>query len=350
MLTTARRTGWSAWALLACAGAVAAACAGCGTDAVPGAPDLPITAPSAQSPAPLSGMRSWAYQIQGLEEDGAVEALLDSPYDLLVIEPTRTVVGSEGFDTAGLVRALHERGKLVLAYVDIGEAEDYRTYWADEWEAPTEDGPGTPGFLVTADPDGWSGNYPVACWDERWKEIVIYGEGSLLSQALADGFDGVYLDWIEAYAEENVATAAEEAGVDPAEEMVTFVREIAEYGRAARPGFLVVPQNAAELARARPEYLAAIDGLAQEDLTFRGEADTEWGDPDSGDIPVPQEDREYLLELFELYRDADLPVLCVDYALEPDNVALAYAAAAEAGCLGYVSQTPLSRLTETPPP
>ena len=338
------------WGLLACATVVAAACDGCGTDGVPGAQDLRITAPPAEGPAPLSRVRSWAYQIQGLEEDGAVTALVDSPYDLLVIEPTRTVIGSEGFDTAGLVRALHERGKLVLAYIDIGEAEDYRTYWAAEWQAPTEDGPGAPDFLVTVDPDGWSGNYPVAYWDERWKDIVIYGEGSVLSQVLADGFDGVYLDWIEAYAEEHIAAAAEEAGVEPAEEMVTFVREIAEYGRAGRPGFIVLPQNGAELARERPEYLRVIDGLAQEDLTFRGEADSEWGDPDSGDIPVPQEDREYLRELFELYQGAGLPILCVDYALEPDDVALAYANAGEAGCLGYVSQTPLSRLTETPPP
>jgi len=338
------------WGLLASMAVVAAACGGCGTEDVPGAPDLRITAPPAEGPAPLSGVRSWAYQIQGLEENGAVTALVDSPYDLVVIEPTRTIIESEGFDTAGLVRALHERGKLVLAYIDIGEAEDYRTYWAGEWEAPTEDEPGAPDFLVTVDPDGWSGNYPVAYWDERWKDIVIYGGGSMLSQVLADGFDGVYLDWIEAYAEEHVAAAAKEADVDPAEEMVTFVREIAEYGRAGRPGFLVLPQNGAELARERPEYLRVIDGLAQEGLTLRGEADTEWSDPDSGDIPVPHEDREYLHELFELYKGADLPIFCADYALEPDKVALAYANAAEAGCLGYVSQTPLSRLTDTPFP
>jgi cysteinyl-tRNA synthetase len=291
----------------------------------------------------LDSVTSWAYQIQELEAAGAADALVASDYDLLVIEPTRSIVGSEDFDTAGLVARLHGRGKLVLAYVDIGEAEDYRSYWQADWETPSAGGPGSPDFLLTADPGGWSGDYPVAYWDQRWKSTVIYDEDSLLDMALDDGFDGIYMDWIEAYSEENVAAAAEDQGLDPAAEMVGFAR-----GRHS--GFLLVAQNAAELAQEQPEYLALIDGLAQEDLSFSGEADTEWGDPSSGDIPTPQEDQEHLIELFDLYQRAGLSIFCVDYALQEDNVRRAYDTAEQAGCLGYVSQTPLSRLTETPPP
>jgi cysteinyl-tRNA synthetase len=132
--------------------------------------------------------------------------------------------------------------------------------------------------------------------------------------------------------------------------MVTFIREIRDYARGRHPGFLVVAQNAAELAEERPEYLRVIDGLAQENLSFRGEADTEWDDPASGDIRTPREDTEYLMEVFSLYLDAGLPVFCADYALQEENVREAYETAERAGCLGYVSQTPLSRLTDTPPP
>jgi len=298
----------------------------------------------------LSAVTSWAYQIQALEADGAADALVASDYDLLVIEPTRSVVGSQEFDTAGLVRRLHERGKLVLAYIDIGEAEDYRTYWQDEWERPSRDKRGVPDFLLTVDPGGWSGDYPVAFWDQRWKNVVTYDDGSLLDMVLDDGFDGVYMDWIEAYMDEHVAAAARAEGLDPAAEMMAFIREIRDYSRGRHPGFLVVAQNAAELAEERPEYLEVIDGLAQEDLSFRGEADTEWGDRASGDIPTPPEDQAYLMELFRLYREAGVPLFCVDYALREDNVRKAYETAARAGCLGYVSQTPLSRLTGTPPP
>jgi cysteinyl-tRNA synthetase len=298
----------------------------------------------------LDSVTSWAYQIQELEAEGAVDALVASDYDLLVIDPTRSTVGSEDFDTAGLVARLHGRSKLVLAYIDIGEAEDYRSYWQADWEAPSAGGPGSPDFLLTVDPGGWSGDYPVAYWDQRWKSIVIYDEDSLLDMALDDGFDGIYMDWIEAYSDEDVEVAADAQGLDPAPEMVAFIREIRDYARGRHAGFLLVAQNAAELAQERPEYLGLIDGLAQEDLSFGGEADSEWGDPSSGDIPTSQEDQEHLIELFGLYQQAGLPIFCVDYALWEDNVRQAYDTAEQAGCLGYVSQTPLSRLTETPPP
>jgi cysteinyl-tRNA synthetase len=183
-------------------------------------------------------VRSWAYQIQGLDKSGAADALVDSPYDMLVIEPTRSAKGSEDFDTAGLVARLHERGKLVLAYLDIGEAEDYRFYWEDDWRRPGRGAAGEPGFLVTVDPDGWSGNYPVAYWDQRWKDIVIYGEHSLLNMALEDGFDGVYLDWIEAFGEPSVAAAAAAQDIDPAAEMVQFVGEVGQYARERSPAFV----------------------------------------------------------------------------------------------------------------
>jgi cysteinyl-tRNA synthetase len=298
----------------------------------------------------LRRVSSWAYQIQGLDEEGAVDALADSDYELIVVEPTRSVEGSEDFDTAGMVSRLHAEGKLVLAYLDVGEAEDYRTYWGDDWLAPTADQPGEPDFLITIDPAGWSGDYPVAFWDERWKDIVIYDDNSLIDMVLDDGFDGVYLDWIEAYLDETVVAAAESLGIDPAQEMVAFVQEIAQYGRARSQSFLVIPQNAAELAQEVPQYLQIIDGLGQEDLSFRGESDTDWGDPESGDIPTSPDDQQYLLDLFDLYLAADLPIFCIDYALQQSNVQAAYAAASDAGCLGYVSQTPLSRLTDTPPP
>jgi cysteinyl-tRNA synthetase len=297
----------------------------------------------------LRRVKSWAYQIQGLEEEGAVDALVASDYELIVVEPVRSLEGAEEFDTAGMVARLHREGKLVLAYLDVGEAEDYRGYWGDDWIAPSADQSGEPDFLITADPDGWSGNYPVAFWDERWKNIVIRDENSLMGMVLDDGFDGVYLDWIEAYQNETVAAAAERLGIDPAQEMVAFVQEIAQYGRGRSESFLVIPQNAAELAQEVPEYLQIIDGLAQENLSFRGEADTAWGDPESGDIPTSADDQEYLLELFDLYLGAGLPTFCADYALRQPNVQAAYATARGAGCLGYVTQTPLSRLTETPP-
>ena len=314
----------------------------------------------------ISDVEFWAYQIGGLENDGAVDALVESSYDLLVVEPTRSDRENTDFDTARMVERLHEspasrtdRTKLVIAYIDIGEAEDWRTYWAADWVAPTGSAAGSPDFLLTIDPDGWAGNYPVAYWDDRWKDIMIYDDDSVLQQVLDDGFDGIYMDWVEAYSDETVAAVADALGLDPIEEMIAFIAEIRDYARAQNPDFLVVPQNAAELLEfGGDEYLELIDAIAQEQIYFDGDADTEWNDIDSADHVVPDEDpvgeegysRSFYEGWLSEYLDAGKVVLCVDYASEPSNVADAYNRSSANGYIPYVSRRPLDRLTDTPPP
>ncbi len=319
----------------------------------------------------LPEVRTWAYQIQRLEDDRAIDMideLVESRYDLLVLEPTRSDRDNTDFDTAGMVRRLHEspadppdRTKLVIAYVDIGQAEDWRTYWGDDWIAPTASARGSPDFLITIDPDGWSGNYPVAFWDDRWKDIMIRGENSVLQQVLDDGFDGIYMDWVEAYSDATVMAAATGSALDPSREMVDFIREIREYAQARSPGFLVIPQNAAEiLETGGQEYLDIIDGIAQEQIYFDGNADTEWDDVNAGDHRVPDTcpaddaDCGYSRAFYEgwlkQYLAAGKPVLSVDYAADPGNVAEAYERASANGYIPYVSHRPLDRLTDTPPP
>jgi cysteinyl-tRNA synthetase len=76
--------------------------------------------------------------------------------------------------------------------MSIGEAEDYRYYWQTEWEKDP------PSWLAEENPE-WSGNYKVQYWNKDWQNI-IYGKGnSYLNKILDVGFDGVYLDIIDAF-------------------------------------------------------------------------------------------------------------------------------------------------------
>jgi len=122
------------------------------------------------------------YQIQALDEPGALAALAATDYPLLVLEPGHNFADSP-YDTQAMVNALRNRPsgeqRLLLAYVDIGQAEDYRDYWGRDWVAPTDSSPGHPDFLVSPDPDGWSGNYPVAYWWDEWKALWLGGVRSL---------------------------------------------------------------------------------------------------------------------------------------------------------------------------
>ena len=316
--------------------------------------------PSEGVPIALNEIRYWAYQLQGLDQPGAIDVLSDSGYDLLVLEPTNTDVESIDFNTRDMVERLHisaasriGKTKLVIAYINIGEAEDWRTYWGEDWIAPTEESAGTPDFMIRPDPDGWSGDYPVAYWDERWKDIVLYDNDSLVQRALDDGFDGIYMDWVEAYADDGVVAAAAAAGVDPIVEMVEFIREIRATARTQNPDFLIIAQNASELATLDEDYLNVIDAIGQEAVYFDGDPDTIEEGVQGGDVRTPATGAGYSTAYFEQmldrYRQAGKVVLTVDYAQEPDNVAEAYRRAAARGYIPYISLRLLDALTNTPP-
>ena len=89
--------------------------------------------------ARLQQARTWMYQIQELESDRAIQALANTDYPLLVVEPNHNHKGNP-FDCRRMVQTLRTmtngKERLVLAYIDIGQAENWRTYWKEDWVAP----------------------------------------------------------------------------------------------------------------------------------------------------------------------------------------------------------------------
>ncbi|MEJ2568750.1 MAG: hypothetical protein P8Z50_07775, partial [candidate division WOR-3 bacterium] len=55
-----------------------------------------------------------------------------------------------------------------------------------------------PEWLEEENPD-WEGNFKVHYWDEDWKNIIFGTDSSYLQIILDAGFDGAYLDIIDAY-------------------------------------------------------------------------------------------------------------------------------------------------------
>ena len=123
---------------------------------------LLLAAPAATQDDPraaLQAAQNWIYVIQGLEPP-MFEALRQASVDIVVIDAI-SLLGEEDHhdaDAAVEVAALKalpgyslER-RLVLAYLDIGQAEEHRSYWQDGWQ------PGNPDWIAGIDPDGWEGN------------------------------------------------------------------------------------------------------------------------------------------------------------------------------------------------
>ena len=144
----------------------------------------------------LSDARNFLYLIDPSGYETRIEyldSLRDTNYDLLIIDAffeDQEILTEEEVNSLKLKQ--NGGTRLVISYMSIGEAEDYRYYWEDDWKQ------GEPGFIDEENPD-WEGNYIVRYWDEEWQN-VIFGEGdSYTDRLLSSGFDGVYLDIIEAF-------------------------------------------------------------------------------------------------------------------------------------------------------
>ena len=156
-----------------------------------------------------------------------------------------------------------------------------------------------------------------------------------LGQIIAAGFDGVYLDIIDAY------EFYEDRGVDDASErMIEFVSDLAAYAREQKPGFMIVPQNAPELG-ANPAYLDIVDGIGMESVYFG------YDEPGVATEPSTTADLELQLRRFT---DAGKFVLAVDYVDTSSGVVSAYRRARLQGFLPTVTDVDLDGLPIPEPP
>jgi len=307
-----------------------------------------------EGPVPEMGeITAWAIQLQGLRRLGAPDRLSRADVDLVVIDRVNTVKGAENFALGAVVKQVHaspgksRERKLCLAYVNIGQAENYRTYWREGWTPPKDGAPGDPAFILGEDPEGWRGNFPVAYWDPRWRKVIFGAAKSLVDGALREGFDGVVLDWVMGFANEDVVAAAKSARVDPAAAMADLIRDLAAYARKHRPGFLVFPLNAGGLLEAVPDLVPVLSGVLQEDVSFAGGASSDWDDPGNADLAIPATgdwSTETHVRRLTGLRARGLTILTIDYAAEKTNRRAAEALARRYGFVPFVSRTPLDRV------
>lgn len=121
-----------------------------------------------------------------------ITALNATNYDIIIMDLFFEDVAFT-LEEINLLKAKNNGGtRLVIAYLSIGEAEDYRYYWNESWHV------GSPSWLHAENPD-WEGNYKVQYWDAEWQEIIYGNENAFLDKIIDAGFDGAYLDIIDAF-------------------------------------------------------------------------------------------------------------------------------------------------------
>jgi cysteinyl-tRNA synthetase len=245
---------------------------------------------------------------------------------MIVIDTTldpasgRTATSSE---LAPLKRKPDGSRRIVLAYLSVGEAADYRPYWQPGWSehAPSWLGPENP---------NWPHAYPVRFWAPEWQAILFGGPNSMLDTILAAGFDGVFLDRIDVYGEWR-----KERPTAP-QDMVALVGAIRSYARSRNPDFLMIGQNSEPLL-AHEAYRTALDAVSKESLLF--------GLAGEGLENTPEQiawSEHYLREATA----AGLPVFAIEYLSDPEKVAAARRRLLQLGLIPFFGRRLLDRLPE----
>ncbi len=156
----------------------------------------PIYNENSENITKLKDVRNFLYLISPENEYSSkqefIEALKQTNYDLILID---FFFDKEEFTKAQIAELKQKANggkRLVISYLSIGEAEDYRYYWQADWK------PGNPSFIESENPE-WQGNYLVKYWDKKWQAIIFGSKNSYLDKIIATNFDGVYLDIIDAF-------------------------------------------------------------------------------------------------------------------------------------------------------
>lgn len=273
----------------------------------------------------VATVKSWGIQLRYLNRP----QIAASPFDMIVIDhaphPKKDVeIPFTSADIEPLKVKPDGTRRIVLAYLSMGEAERYRYYWRPEWNAAET----RPAWLGEENPN-WPGDYHVKFSDPDWQKLIFGAPDSYLDRIVAAGFDGVFLDRVDAYQDAGQTTP------DAEEAMTRFVARLADHARRLNPNFLIVMQNAEELVGSK-SLMARLDAMVKEDLMY-GHGNTE-------DLnPAPMR-RDTLTNLRRAKRNG-LKVFVLEYVTTPEKIAAVRVLARREGFTLHLTERMLGTLS-----
>jgi len=286
-----------------------------------------------------SNPASFAYILQAdsfaKTKPAAVAQLKESGRDWIVLDATfadNTPWEQADLDTIRSGKA----GRKVVAYISIGEAEDYRPYWQSHWGSNSTRTASAPAWLGIENPE-WRGNYQVKYWNADWQKLML----AAIDYTMARGFDGVFLDIVDGFETyEQEADGYLDNRMNPEtkqtyrRDMVDWVKAIAARTRVRNPAALVIPQNGSQLV-ADKDFVEVISAQGIEDLFTNGKK------------LQPASHTDEILGNLKLLASAKKPVLLIEYPKTPERQALSKKLAEENGLVWLVTDRQLKTLGES---
>lgn len=252
--------------------------------------------------------RTAMYVLQGVEP----AVIAAAPFDVKVVE----IYNDDGqmFTPAEVKQMGGGPGQaLLLGYFSIGEAENYRDYFAT-----------IPAAALGPEDPAWKGNFEVAYWTPEWKAVAE----AYIDRMVKAGYDGVYLDVVDEF---QLPWAQRNApGGDAAGAMQTLIKDLSAYAKAQVPTFKVWVNGAEELLT-DPKYLASIDGMFKENLFYN----------DDGSAKQSAADTQASLDLLKIAQNAGKDVVAIEYVTGAQTVADVHAKSDAAGIASYVAKLDL---------
>ncbi len=141
----------------------------------------------------LTDAKNFLYFInpEGYTKSSLATLMKSLNYDILLMDPVIDLKSYTKAETDQLRTKRNGGKRMILCYMSIGEAEDYRYYWNNSWKSCT-------GFLDKVNPE-WHGNIKVKYWMPEWKQIIYGNDNSMTKKLINANCDGAYLDIIDAF-------------------------------------------------------------------------------------------------------------------------------------------------------
>ncbi len=286
--------------------------------------------------------KSFAYVLQAdskfKPKSKAIETLRDCGRDWIILDAAYD--GEDRWASADLAKIRSGKpGRKTVAYVSIGEAEDYRAYWQRSWDRDEDGNPdkGAPAWLNIENPD-WEGNYKVKYWLKGCQEIML----PEIERVMKQGFDGVYLDIVDAFEFYEVDgddyldnRPNPETGNSYRADMARWIATIAARARSVRRGAMIVPQNAAQLLVFK-DYRGIVSGIGVEDLYTNGKK------------KQPRDEVNYTFGFLKKLKADGKPILVIDYSKKGSLVGGARRSSEQNGFVFLNTDRPLKTLGSSP--
>lgn len=260
----------------------------------------------------------------------AVEQLAACGRDWIVLDAVFS--STEPWQHADLDAIRNKRqNRKVIAYLSIGEAEDYRPYWQKTWFVNGRLTETAPPWLGAVNP-AWPGNFQVKYWHPDWQKIIC----DTVDEIMKAGFDGIYLDIVDGFETfERDGHKYVDNRLNPEtnqsyrRDMVDWVKRIARHARQIKPDAIITPQNGAQLLE-YDDFVTTIDAIGIEDLFT------------VGDKLQPASHSNYIVAYLKKITAAQKPVLLIEYSTKTKRRELVRKKAREHGMIWLITDRQLT--------